>query len=140
MVDGISTAQSLPSLSQEWTILIPQLGFGGVIFTAFMFLLKWVLKTQEKILDNSKEERVGTHLVQQGFLKTLEQLNIQSCEFHKQVQDSHSFQRSEHDKMLDGLNNICIVTKQHAECLDKIQRNLDEQGRVLVRINGYKHE
>lgn len=136
-----STAATVTQVSSaDWATLIPQIGFGGVIFTAFMFLLKWVLKTQEKILDNSKEERVTSQSVVQGFLKTLEQMNIQFSESHKQTAEAHNYQRTEHDKMLEGLNNVCLVTKQHADCLEKIKDNLDEQGKILVRINGFKKE
>jgi len=134
----VSTASSVASV--DWLTIISQVGFGGIIFGAFMFLLKWVLKTQEKILDNSKEERATSQSVVQGFLKTLEQINITSNEYHKQSTEAHAYQRAEHEKIMDGLNNVCVTTRQHAECLEKIKQNLDEQGKVLLRINGYKHD
>ena len=124
----------------QWNALIPQLGFGGVIFVAFMFLLKWVLKTQDKVLDNSKEERVTNQLVVQGFLKQLEQMNIQSSESHKQTTEAHNYQRGEHEKFMDEMSNVIFMTKQNSDCLIKIKDNLDEQGKVLLRINGYKHD
>jgi hypothetical protein len=124
----------------QWNALIPQLGFGGVIFVAFMFLLKWVLKTQDKVLDNSKEERATSQLVVQGFLKTLEQMNIQSSESHKQVTEAHNYQRAEHEKLMESLSEVCFTSKQNSDCLEKIKNNLDEQGKVLVRINGFKHD
>jgi len=134
-----SMTTTVSNAAVEWGTLIPQLGFGGVVFVAFMFLLKWVLKTQEKILDNSKQERDTSQSVVQGFLKTLEQMNIQFNESHKQVTEAHNYQRSEHEKMIESLNNVCMYTKQNSDCLEKIKDNLEEQGRVLVRINGTKN-
>ena len=124
----------------DWGTVISQLGFGGVIFAAFMVLLRWVLRTQEKILDSSREERVTAQLVNHGYLKSIEQMNIQSSEFHKQVTDAHTFQRSEHEKMLEGLNKVCIINQQHSDCLEKVKENLEEQGKALLRINGFKKE
>lgn len=142
-MDPTSTTAIITAASSgvnEWADLFTQLGFGSIIFVAFMFLLKWVLKTQEKILDNSKEERATSLIVVQGFLKTLEQISIQSNEFHKQVTEAHAYQRNEHEKMLEGLNNLCTNTQQNSICLNKIQDNLQEQGKILSRINGYQHD
>lgn len=130
---------AITTTSGEIPYLITQYGLGGLIFAAFMFLLKWVLKQQEKILDGSKDERMQSQTVIQGYQKTLDQMNIQSGEFHKQVTEAHNYQRNEHEKMLEGLNNVCLVTRQHADCLTKIKDNLDEQGKALARINGYQH-
>lgn len=127
-------------VNNEIGVLIHQLGFGGLIFTAFMFLLKWVLKTQEKILDNAREERVSAQKVNEGYLKTIEQINIQSGEFHKQVTEAHNYQRTEHEKILEGLNKACLMNQQYGDCLEKIKDSLVEQGRVMARINGYKKE
>jgi len=124
----------------DWVTLIPQVGFGGIIFAAFMFLLKWVLKTQEKILDNSKEERDASQSVIQGYLKALEQMNVQVSDNHKQVTEAHGYQRAEHEKMLQGLDNVCFISEQNAKCLEKIKDNLEEQGKALARINGIRSE
>jgi len=120
--------------------IIPQLGVGGLFFVAFMFLLKWVLKTQEKILDSSKEERCTSQTVIQGFLKILEQMSMQITENQKQVTEAHNYQRAEHQKMIEELNMICLISQQHENCLEKVKDNLEEQGRVLARINGLKRE
>lgn len=139
-MDPTTTMTTSNLVATEWATLIPQVGFGGIIFVAFMFLLRWVLKTQEIILTNAKDERAASQIVIQGYLKVLEQMSIQSNEFHKQVTEAHNYQRNEHEKMLEGLNNVCITTQQHRECLEKIKSNLEEQGKVLVRINGLRHE
>jgi len=134
-VSAINNASSL-----EWSILIPQLGVGGIFFLSFMFLLKWFLKSHEKLLDSSKEERANYQTAIQGFLKSLEQINILSNEYHKQTTEAHNYQRTEHEKIIDGLNTVISNSKSQGECLEKIKSNLDEQGKVLVRINGYKHD
>jgi len=139
-MDATTAVIASQAVDVDWGTLIPQLGFGGVIFLAFMFLLKWVLKTQEKILDNAKEERASGQVVISGYLKAIEQMNVQSSEFHKQVTEAHSFQRHEHEKLIEGINNVCMIAKQNSEVLNKIKENLDEQGKVLARINGYKHD
>ena len=118
--------------------IITQFGFAGLIFIAFMFLLKWVLKTQEKILTDAKEERASWQTVMNNFQKNIETTSVQASEFHKQVTEAHSYQREEHNKILEGLNNVCNGIKGHTDCLDKMKENLEEQGKTLARINGYK--
>lgn len=133
-----TTVSSVSNL--EWSTLIPQLGVRGIFFLSFMFLLKWFLKSHEKLLDNSKEERANYQTAIQGFLKSLEQMNILSNEYHKQTTEAHNYQRVEHEKIIDGLNTVISNSKSQGECLERIKSNLDEQGKVLVRINGYKHD
>ncbi len=119
--------------------LFKNYGFTSLFFIAFMFLLKWVLKTQEKILDTAKEERAYSQMVIQGFLKTIEQMNIQSNEFHRQVTEAHSYQRNEHNKVIEGLSNITAITQKYTSCLENIKCNLEEQYKILLHINEYKH-
>lgn len=127
--------------------IITQFGFAGLIFIAFMFLLKWVLKHQDnilasqlKILDDSKTERANWQTIMIGYQKTIEQTSAQASEFHKQVTEAHNYQREEHAKTLEGLNTLCITVRESKDCLNQIKENLGEQGKVLARINGFKNE
>ena len=127
-------------LSSDWPQFLEQFGAASLIFAAFMFLLRWVLKTQDKILDDAKEERKLSQDVMISYQKTLEQMNMQAGELHRQVTEAHAYQRSEHEKMIEGISSICTLSQQHGKCLEQITHNLDEQGKILLRINGDKHD
>lgn len=117
--------------------ILTQFGIAGLLFVAFMFLLKWVLKTQDKILADAKEERTTWQNVISNYQAAITQISVQSSEFHKQVSDAHTFQRGEHEKIINGLNTVCINAQKHTDVLDQIKENLEEQGQVLLRINGH---
>lgn len=120
--------------------IITQFGFSGLIFAAFMVLLKWVLKQQEKILENAKEERITSQKMIQSFQISIEQLSTSNKESHSAMAEANKYQREEHIKMMEGLNDICNVSSSNAKCVEKVKENLEEQGRILTRINGYKKE
>jgi hypothetical protein len=40
----------------DWSTMIKEFGFAGLVFGAFMFLLKWVLNQQTQILKQSDEQ------------------------------------------------------------------------------------
>ena len=119
--------------------IITQFGFAGLIFVAFMFLLKWVLRTQETVLADAKEERASWQTIMSNYQRSLEATSIQAAEFHKQVTEAHGYQREEHGKVLEGLSKLCVVAQTNSDCLTKIKDNLAEQGQALARINGFKH-
>jgi hypothetical protein len=120
--------------------IITQFGFAGLIFVAFMFLLKWVLKQQETILEDSKAEREISNKTIQTFQISIAELSATNKDSHDAIGEAHKYQRDEHIKMMEGLNNITNAATNNTNCLEKIKENLQEQGNILVRINGFKKE
>ena len=100
----------------EWT-WIKDLGVAGLIFIPFLFLLRWVLAEMKLILEREFTERNQWAGIIRGFQDSINEHTAQAKIFSEGVVEAHRFQRAEHEKMID---------------------NLDEQGKVLARINGYK--
>ena len=124
--------------------IITQFGFAGLIFIAFMFLLKWVLKHQDnilinqiKILDDAKLERVAW----QTLFSSLKDCITSHVESTKadilQFKEADRFQREEHDKMLEQHQNMIDTLVNINQALQKCQANLEEQGKTLARLNGF---
>lgn len=89
----------------------------GILFFILWRILIWVMKWVDKQSEQHNQER-------NIWLKTLEALNnsIQlhnqaSMEARKTTEEAHKFQRSEHEKLSEQNNQICLA---------------------LGRINGYE--
>lgn len=106
----------------ELAALVKEFGLGIAlsigIFMAFFYLLKWVLKTQEKILDHAAEERKSWQLLFDKNNRAIDEHIIQSRTAHETTSEAHKFQREEHSKLAEQLNEITSA---------------------LGRINGFKH-
>jgi hypothetical protein len=87
------------------------------VFTAFFYLLKWVLRQQETILKQAAEERKVWQTLFERNNKSIDEHIIQSRNAHDATTEAHRFQREEHSKLADQLNEITAA---------------------LGRINGYK--
>jgi hypothetical protein len=131
--------------------LITQFGVAGLIFAAFMFLLKWVLKTQDRILSDAKEERLVAIENMRIFQKNIEQINENWRKEQEQSNQYIDHARAEHNKIMESTTNACNhLIEFRKEMIDvndarrreheRIIANLDEQTKILVRINGFKHE
>lgn len=82
----------------------------GAVLALLFFVIKWTLNTAQHIIQQAAEER-------KAWVKSLDDHTAQNREFSRSVVDAHGFQRKEHEKMIE---------------------NLEEQGKVLARINGYR--
>jgi hypothetical protein len=119
--------------------LVTQFGVAGLIFIAFMFLLKWVLKTQDKILTDAKEER-GTHLeLLRGFTRILETIMATSQNFQQQVTEAHGYQRAEHKEIMENQTKTCANLIELNKTCEELLDGAREQSKILMRINGEKH-
>jgi peptidoglycan hydrolase CwlO-like protein len=92
--------------------LVTQLGFGVLIFVALMVLLRWVLRQQEKILDNAREERQNWQNIVSKFRDEIEKHTANAKEFHNQVKEAHKYQREEHKEICTMCNHISTGIKE----------------------------
>lgn len=133
-------------ISVNWEI-VGQWGFGLLFFVAFMFLLKWVLKTQSEILKNAKEEREQWQKVISKFNSELEAHSSDAREYHRQVAEAHRYQREEHKDMIGVLgaikNGIEIGqvhrSEEHQTIIDtsrQLMTNCVECSKAIARIGG----
>lgn len=76
------------------------------IFVVFIILLRWVLKQQEGIIKQAKEERESWRKTIDRINDTLQQRMDAGREFHSSVKEDHKQARKEHNKILDGLTEI----------------------------------
>lgn len=76
------------------------------IFVVFVILLRWVLKQQEGIVEQAKEERESWRKTIDKINDTLQQRMDAGREFHHTVKEDHKQVRKEHNKILDGLTEI----------------------------------
>ncbi len=102
--------------------LFRDFGLVGVMagsITILLFLVvKWTLQTTKEILRQAEKERECWRGTIDAINKTIDNHNSRAQEFHSSVQEAHKYQRDEHEKMI---------------------KNLDEQYKVLLRINGEKY-
>ena len=84
-------------------------GFGILIFIAFMFLLKWVLKQQDRILKNAEEERKVWQTLTSAFQSSIAESNQRAQANHEQNVEAHKYQREEHQKMINQLDGITLT-------------------------------
>ena len=100
-----------------WMVFCREMGLGITlsiaVFTAFWFLLKWVLKASDSILTRMHEERQGWVKVQEGFIEQMKLLQEQigvnmltNKAFFESVVEAHRYQREEHKEMIATLGRI----------------------------------
>ena len=99
-------------LDPNFVKLFAQWGFGGVIFLVLVLLIKWILKQQEKILEDAKEERTQWQDIVGKFSKEIENHTLGAKEFHNQVKEAHRYQREEHKEICTMCNHISTGIKE----------------------------
>ncbi len=82
------------------------IGMSVAILVMFFFLLKWVLKQQETILKDAKEERAIWQTITKGFQDAIHDHTASAKAFHEEVKEAHRFQREEHKEMITVLGRI----------------------------------
>ena len=113
-----------------------------IIVALLVFVLKWIFKTMNGIIESASEERVA-------FIDTINRIGDsvkahteRAAFFHKQVQDAHTYQREEHQKMIRSLQSSCSMLEVMNEDMKENRRNINEEHRGMIetlgRINGYK--
>jgi predicted acetyltransferase len=105
-----------------------QYGLVGLIFASVIGLLflviKWTLCTTRDILIQAAAERISWQETMKTFNVSIVEHNERARNFHESVCEAHKFQREEHGKMIDNLNNLSVQNKEITASLG--------------RINGYK--
>lgn len=125
------------------TNLITQFGLAGLMFMAFMFLLKWVLKTQDKILTTAEKERDASLFLIKSFQQAIDRTNELTTEQLKVSVSAIADAKREHEKIINttdlNCNNIKESRDEARKEHERILAIADEQLKILVRINGFKH-
>lgn len=110
--------------------LVSDFGLNVVAFAFIAFvswkLLSWGKSIVDSVMEQAKQERVKFTEAIDKLNRSIENHSNDATYRHQIVNDAHSFQREEHMKMIESLG--------------KLIANSEEQGKVLLRINGYKHE
>jgi hypothetical protein len=126
---------------------ISELGFGAVAMGAVLFAAWKLLNWGKGIVDNAmaqlERERDRSAEVYNKLSHAIDEHTTQAKEFHNEVRTAHGYQREEHNKLIDGMTSMCGEIKRCSENTQKEHErmitNLDEQAKVLLRINGEKH-
>jgi len=134
--------------------VISELGFGAVAMSAVIFaswkLMVWGKDIVDKAMVQLERERERSSEVYTKLSRAIDDHTSQAKEFHMEVRNAHGYQRDEHNKIMDGVVTVCSELKrcsdQQQDNADQRQKehekmitNLDEQYKVLLRINGEKH-
>lgn len=127
--------------------LISELGVTAVVVGAVLFASWKLLNWGKAIVDNAmtqlERERDRSAEVYSKMSKAIDEHTAQAREFHVEVRNAHVYQREEHCKLIDGMSSVCSEIKICGENTqrehERIIENLDEQHKVLLRINGEKH-
>ncbi len=94
--------------------IIGKYGVGALVIIVLcvisFLIIRHILKQSDKILDSAM-------VANEKWQKAIDEHTAQAREFHNVVNQAHEYQRKEHERMIT---------------------NLDEQAKILVRINGYK--
>lgn len=134
------------------------IGFGIAVTLLLFFIVKHILKQQEKIMDMATIQNMG-------WQKALDEHTAQAKAFHETSSDAHKYQREEHLKCIDGISTVCHALELSSEgnksfrnfvsenldvrkkeqekiliALEGVVNNLKEVSLSLGRINGYTHE
>ena len=104
--------------------VVVQYGFAIPLFISCVFLLRWILKQQEKILDQARDERIHWQSTISSLQQSIEDHTSTSIAFREQVHQAHKYQREEHKGLMD-LNYT-------------ISKELAQASIILSRINGSK--
>lgn len=103
----------------DWT----QWGIAGAVIAVLFFILWriliWVMKWVDKQAEQHAAERKIWQETQVKTNATLDRICSNIERHDEKAEERGKYVRAEHEKMIE---------------------NLEEQGKVLLRINGYKHE
>lgn len=122
----------------------------GIAIIGLFFAVKFLIWLIRYILDRNKErENLYMELVNgsiKDITETLKNVRIANEAFNNSVLEAHRQQRTEHERMIGSLDNLCVSSKGFQEN----HKNLQEQNKEIIstqkeisatlgRINGYKH-
>jgi hypothetical protein len=105
----------------EWVRIFEQYGLVGLVIGILFFMAWrrdiWIMAFVKEQRDQMAKERECWQEKYDKIDYSMKQHNEQAREFHQTVNNAHDYQRREHEKMI---------------------QNLEEQYKVLLRINGEK--
>ena len=107
----------------------------GLIFVVgFLgWLIRYILRTNEK-----REQKLSEFLTNdlRHLTEGLNILTTNITNFSNSTNEAQKYQREEHNKIIENSLNICSTLKNNTDCLDKVRENIEEQTKILAKING----
>jgi hypothetical protein len=100
--------------------LIAQLGVAGVVFGALFFLLKWMTRLHDKVMTDSKEERIAWQALILSFSSRFQEQSMELRNMTEQNNEAHKYQREEHKEILN--NQRKIIDEQN-----NVKRELEQK-------------
>jgi Na+-transporting methylmalonyl-CoA/oxaloacetate decarboxylase gamma subunit len=101
--------------------IFSEYGFGvamAIVFVSiFWYMMRWMARQVERIMDAADKRDVCNIALLEHQREVMAQRNEQDKEFHVEVKSAHDFQRQEHERMINALDEIV---------------------KTVLRINGYK--
>lgn len=85
--------------------LIEKLGTSALLFILFLILLRWVMKNQDKILEQANKQN-------QDWQKITDEKTEALKGFRTEVKDAHKYQRDEHKQICDTCQNIALTLER----------------------------
>ena len=112
---------------------------GSIIFMSWK-LLQWGKQIVDGVLVQMAKQNEAWQATVDRATSALDEHSRTAGIFHNGVVDAHKYQREEHKEANDKLTKQGVVADNMLKLIEKISINLDEQSKVLSRINGYTHE
>lgn len=94
------------------------------------FIIRHMLCQSDKILKMAMD-------MNEKWQKVIGEHTSQNKSSQERADEAHRYQREEHREMITTLTNINSDAQVKQKALEKICDNLDEQGKVLARMNGH---
>lgn len=123
-------------------------GLAAALITVFILIVKNTISTSNKIAqeaaqerkvwqEQDREERLRWFGIIDNLSRSIQEHSIQAKDFHDSSREANKFQRDEHAKILEGINEVLTTfTAKHndrnKECLSIISK-LDSIEKVIVK-------
>ncbi|MBU0683113.1 MAG: hypothetical protein KJ864_02335 [Candidatus Omnitrophica bacterium] len=92
----------------------------GAIVLILFFVIKWVLNTTNKIIENNNDEREKWFGIFTSMSASVNNQNNALVEFRRQVAEAHGYQKQEHEKVLENQGKIATTLTSAVEAIGRI--------------------
>ena len=83
-----------------------QFGLAGIMLFLLIILLQWMMKLHDRVMNDSKEERLNWQSVIGALKESINTDSRASALFHEQVLQGMKREREEHERILAGQQHI----------------------------------
>ena len=141
----------------EWWKWLGEFGLAGLIFGAFIMVLRHMMTQQKSIMSDAREERKNWQDAVNKATSALDKHSEQAEKGREMTNEAHRYQREEHKEMATclvkvaeranhasdtqkdmskGLADVLLQNGELIKANEKICRNLDEQYHAIKALNG----